>query len=129
MSFAFYLIDTYCTGVRDSLYKTRVDPEEVYYILETLSELDELEECSYEEAHNIIYGAVDFAEEIDIEPDDTFKLTKYMLEEDTEDIPLIEYEFGQDGKHFLMETDQYNASKYLPKLKKAYGNDFKYILG
>ena len=68
MSFAFYLIDnTYCTGVRDSLYKTRVDPEEVYYILETLSELDELEECSYEEAHNIIYGAVDFAEEIDIE--------------------------------------------------------------
>ena len=27
-----------------------------------------------------------------------------------------------------MATDQYNASKYLPKLKQAYGNDFKYIV-
>lgn len=41
-----------------------------------------------------------------------------MLEEDTEDIPLIEYEFGKDGKHFLVAIDSYIASKYLPKLKK-----------
>ena len=128
ISFACYLIDTYCTGVKDSLYKLRIEEEDFDDFLENLSEAYELEECSYEEAHNIIYGAVDFAEEIEITPDDSFKLTKYMLEEDTEDIPLIEYEFGKDGKHFLVATDQYNASKYLPKLKQAYGNDFKYIV-
>ena len=128
ISFACYLIDTYCTGVKDSLYKLRIEEEDFDDFLENLSEAYELEECSYEEAHNIIYGAVDFAEEIEITPDDSFKLTKYMLEEDTEDIPLIEYAFGKDGKHFLVATDQYNASKYLPKLKQAYGNDFKYIV-
>ena len=128
ISFACYLVDTYCTGVKDSLYKLRIEEEDFDDFLENLSEASELEECSYEEAHNIIYGAVDFAEEIEITPDDSFKLTKYMLEEDTEDIPLIEYEFGKDGKHFLVATDQYNASKYLPKLKQAYGNDFKYIV-
>ena len=128
ISFACYLIDTYCIGVKDSMYKLRTEKEEFDYILESLSKTNELEECSYEKAHNIVYGAVDFAEEIDIAPDDSFKLTKYMLEEDTEDVPLIEYEFGKDGKHFLVATDQYNASKYLPKLKQAYGNDFKYIV-
>ena len=128
ISFACYLIDTYCTGVKDSMYKLRTEKEEFDYILESLSKTNELEECSYEEAHNIVYGAVDFAEEIDIAPDNSFKLTKYILEEDTEDVPLIEYEFGKDGKHFLVATDQYNASKYLPKLKQAYGNDFKYIV-
>ena len=87
-------------------------------MLECLSKTNKLEECSYEEAHNIVYGAVDFAEEIDIAPDDSFKLTKYILEEDTEDVPLIEYEFGKDGKHFLVATDQYNASKSLPKLNR-----------
>ena len=128
ISFACYLVDTYCIGVKDSMYKLRTEKEEFDYMLESLSKTSELEECSYEEAHNIVYGAVDFAEEIDIAPDDSFKLTKYMLEEDTEDVPLIEYEFGKDGKHFLVATDQYNASKYLPKLKQAYGNDFKYIV-
>lgn len=128
ISFACYLVDTYCIGVKDSMYKLRTEKEEFDYILESLSKTNELEECSYEEAHNIVYGAVDFAEEIDIAPDDSFKLTKYMLEEDTEDVPLIEYEFGKDGRHFLVATDQYNASKYLPKLKQAYGNDFKYIV-
>ena len=127
ISFACYLVDTYCTGVKDSLYKLRIEEDDFNDFLEDLSEVSELEECSYEEAHNIIYGAVDFAEEIEITPDDNFRLTRYMLEEDTEDIPLIEYEFGKDGKHFLVATDSYNASKYLPKLKKAYGNDFRYL--
>lgn len=127
ISFACYLIDTYCTGIKDSLYKLRIEEEELDYFLENFCEVAELEECSYEEAHNIIYGAVEFAEEIEIAPDDSFRLTKYMLEEDTEDIPLIEYEFGKDGEHFLIATDSHNAGKYLPKLEKVYGNDFKYL--
>ena len=79
ISFACYLVDTYCTGVKDSLYKLRIEEEDFNDFLEKLSEVSELEECSYEEAHNIIYGAVDFAEEIEITPDDSFRLTRYML--------------------------------------------------
>ena len=51
-----------------------------------------------------------------------------MLEEYTDDIPLIEYEYGKDGKHFLVSSSKYDASKYLPKLRAKYGNDFKFVI-
>ncbi|QUB70860.1 hypothetical protein J4864_01140 [Prevotella multiformis] len=127
ISFAAYLIDTYCVGVKGSFYRLRVEEDEFEDFLDRASEGDGLIECSYEEAHNIVYGAVEFAGEADIEPDKSFALSRYMLEEDTEDVPLIEYRFGKDGRHFLVASSGFEASRYLPKLKKTYGTDFKYI--
>ncbi|MBD5275177.1 MAG: hypothetical protein HDS37_03625 [Bacteroides sp.] len=57
------------------------------------------EEISYAEAHNLIYGAIEFAEEADIEPYGDFNVAEYILEEDTDKLPLIEYDYGKDGKH------------------------------
>ena len=68
-----------------------------------------------------MYGAIAWAEEAGIEPDKSFAVTKYMLEEDTDNIPLIEYEFGRDGKHLLMANNNLEASRYLPLLKKNLG--------
>ena len=59
---------------------------------------------SYDEAHNCIYGAIAFAEEAGIEPDKSFKITQYMLDEDDDNIPLIEYKYGKDGKHTLLTS-------------------------
>ena len=58
-------------------------------------------ECSYEEAHNLVWGSIAYAEEAGIAPDKSFRLTQYILDEETDDVPLIEYEYGKDGKHFL----------------------------
>ena len=80
-----------------------------------------LRECSYEEAHNWVYGAIAWAEEAGIAPDKSFAITKYMLEEDTDDVPLIEYEFGYNGKHLLMANNNLELSKYLPLMKKNLG--------
>ena len=44
-----------------------------------------------------------------------------MLEEDTDEIPLIEYEYGRDGKHFLVANDNLEASRYLPLLDENLG--------
>ena len=119
ISFADYLIDTYCVGVKNSFYKLRIEEDEFEDFLNRASEEDNLIECSYEEAHNIVYGAVEFAGEADIDPDKSFALSRYMLEEDTEDVPLIEYEFGKGGKHFLVASSGFEASKYLLKLMKT----------
>ena len=99
ISLAFFLVDIWCVGVKDSFYKLRVDPEE----LEDLIDCHPLglRECSYEEAHNWIFGAVEFAEEAGIAPDKSFSLTRYMLEEDNDDIPLIEYDYGKNGRHTM----------------------------
>lgn len=118
ISVAMYLVDIFCLGVKDSFFRLRLEEDELE---EMLSHGPSLHECSYEEAHNWIYGAIAWAEEAGIKPDKSFLVTKYMLEEDTDDIPLIEYEFGRDGKHHLMANNNLEASRYLPLLKKNLG--------
>lgn len=125
VSLAMFLVDVYCLGVKDSFYRLRMDPEEFEDFVESIPRV---KECTYNEAHNWVYGSIAFAEEAGIEPDKSFNLTQYMLEEDTDDIPLIEYEFGKNGKHFLMCHTNLEASKYLPLLKKNLGDNFDFAI-
>ncbi len=118
VSVAVYLVDIYCIGVKDSFFRLRLEDDELE---EMLDSAPSIRECSYDEAHNWIYGAIAWAEEAGIEPDKSFAVTKYMLEEDTDDISLIEYEFGRDGKHLLVANNNLEASRYLPLLKKNLG--------
>lgn len=127
VSVGCYFVDTFCLGVKDSFYRLRMTPYEFSFFMKPL-EREGVEECSYEEAHNWIYGAIDFAEEGGIKPDKSFALTKYILEEDTDDVPLIEYEFGKDGQHFLAVDSELEASKYLPTLRKTLGDDFDFMI-
>ena len=56
-------------------------------------------------------------------------MTQYLLEEDTEEIPLIEYEYGKDGKHFLVANNPMELNTYAPILRDTLGNDlFMYSL-
>ena len=55
-------------------------------------------------------------------------LEREGVEEDTDDVPLIEYEFGKDGQHFLVVDSELEASKYLPTLRKTLGDDVEYMI-
>lgn len=122
----FYVVDTYCLGVKDSSFHFSIDKFKYQEILNGIK--PRMMRVSYEEVHNLVYGAVAFAEEGGIHPDESFKLTQYILEEDTEEVPLIEYDFGRDGKHFLCANDRIELSKYVPVLMKAVEDDFFYLL-
>ena len=127
VSLAVYLVDIWCVGVKDTFYRLRLEDYEFKELINTYRL--GLRECSYDEAHNWIYGAVAFAEEAGIEPDKSFKITQYMLEEDDDNIPLIEYKYGKDGKHTLVAHSGLEASRYLPLLEKNLGKgNFDYIL-
>lgn len=112
-----YMIDTFCVGLKDTYYYVRIDEEEYKKIIERVVETGATK-VAYEEAHNLIYGAIAFAEEVGIMPIKDFELTKYILEEDTEEIPLIEYNYGKDGKYYLVASNRLEASKYLPFLEE-----------
>lgn len=127
VSAAFYLVDIYCVGVKDSFYKLRMDEYEFECLIEGMS-MENIQECSYEEAHNWVYGAIAFAEEAGIEPDESFNLAQYMLKEDSDEVPLMEFEFGRDGKHFLVARSNLEASRYLPTMKKHLGDNFKVVI-
>lgn len=126
VTFGTYLVDKFCLGVKDTTYRFRMDAYDFEDYLDSMNGMTEISEISYEEAHNIIYGAVEFAREAGIEPHKNFSLTQYILEEDTEDVPLIEYEYGKDGKHYLFVDSQLEASKYLPTLRKNLGYNFEW---
>ena len=126
-SIAFFLVDMYCLGIKDSFYALRIDKEE-YEEQFVNGYLSGYKEISYNEAHNYIYGAIAFAEEAGIAPNRSFYLTKYFLEEDTDEIPLIEYEYGKNGQHFLVAHSNYEASIYLSTLKHYLGDNFDYVI-
>jgi tetratricopeptide (TPR) repeat protein len=95
-----YLVDLYCLGVKDAHYEFNIDPEDYDYV--KLHNGD-LEECEYVLAHNVIYGALEFADEYGFKPHKDFAVAQYILEEDNEDVPLMEIEFGLEGMPcFLM---------------------------
>ena len=81
----FYLVDMLCLGAKDSFYHLTLAEEEMDKFLDNGQVL---RECSYEEAHNWIYGAISWEEEAGIEPYKSFAITQYILEEVTDDIPL-----------------------------------------
>lgn len=123
-----FLVDTFCIGIKDTIYYTDFSEDELKELIKHYKSGPGIEEISYNEAHNIIYGAIEFAEEGGIHPVKDFAITKYILEEDTEDVPLIEYDFGKDGKHFLVIGSDRREMHYLNTLKKTLGEDVEYIM-
>lgn len=123
-----YLVDIGCLGVKDSDFCFNLLKFEYDDFIEEVKGDVPFAEISYSEAHNIIYGAVSYAEELGIEPHKSFELTEYLLDEDTDDFPLIEYEFGKNGKPYLVANDELEASRYLSILEDATGGDFEYMI-
>jgi hypothetical protein len=117
-----YLVDIFCLGVKDSMYKFNVSHNELDEFMENLNYVS----ISYNEAHNIVYGALAYAEDLGIAPHKDFSLTQYILEEDTDDIPLIEYEFGKNGKPFLVAHNMLELNKYRSTLERSTNGDFHF---
>ena len=90
-TFGFYSVDTFCCGVTRAHVFYSLGTTDYEQHIQKYTEQFSLEEIPYEEAHNIIFGAIAFAEEAGFAPCADFALARYVLEEDTEDIPLIEY--------------------------------------
>lgn len=127
-----YLVDLLCLGVKDTIF---VYNEEELSLKERVFEgqnndLD-FEKIDYMLAHNIIYAGHDFAMEFDIKPDARFATTKYILEEDTDDIELIDIEVGDENGNPMLVVQQ--AGQYadaLLKLKKNAGEgNYTYVVG
>ncbi|GAA4328748.1 hypothetical protein [Flaviaesturariibacter amylovorans] len=118
---AFYVVDLLCTGVKRTfeffnVEETEVVPKLPYYGTET-------EEIPYDLAHNIVYAGVEFAAEFGIAPHADFSLTRYILEPDTDAVPVIEIEVGdrEDGLPHLIEFRAGEFADALGKLRKNAG--------
>jgi len=95
-----YLVDLYCLGLKDASYQFNLSPDDYDYLKESCGDV---EACEYVLAHNIIYGAIEFAEDFGFHPHNDFAVAKYILEEDDENVELIDIEFGFEGQPFYVQ--------------------------
>ena len=84
-----YLVDLLCLGVKDSTYIFN-EPENKALNFLYSDPNHPFIEIEYHLAHNIIFAGLEFAEELGLKPCKEFGVSQYILEEDTDDIPLIE---------------------------------------
>lgn len=125
----FYLVDTFCRGIKDTFFRFNIEDYEYQELKEGITvQMTSAVNVSYNEIHNLIYGAIAYAEEFGLESHPDFKITQYLLEEDTDDIPLIEYEFGKDGKPLFLARSSFEAGYYKPILQKYAGDDFGMVI-
>lgn len=108
VTFAGYLTDLLGLGVKDAMYNYNLPLSEFEELLDSAGE--NMVECEYVLAHNLIYGAVEFALDYDVIPHKDWEIARYVLEEDTEDIPLMELEFGVNGvpAFILAENEEFS---------------------
>lgn len=125
LTFGIYLVDVYCLGVKDSFYSFNQSVEEYEDLISNLSQEMEIITVDYTLAHNIVFAAIEYAAELGFKPCKEFnQTTKFILEEDTEDVEPIEIECGHNGKPMFVKTDaitDLQADGIIQQLEKAVG--------
>lgn len=125
-----FLVDKFCLGVKDAMWNHSLFEDEVDEYIDRLETgLGPAKEISYDEAHCIIWGSIDFARLGGIGPHPDFGIAQFLLE--PRDTPVEEYpvEFGHEGKHLLIEGPSHREKQYIPTLRKNLGDDgFHYFL-
>jgi hypothetical protein len=98
-TFGIYLVDLLALGTKDTFFNFS---QPIQIVDDILSRANFIQ-IEYNLAHNIIYGGNEFAEEHGFKIHKAFNsVTKYILEPDDDNIPLIEVEFGKDGKPLVI---------------------------
>lgn len=127
----FYLVDVFCLGVKESQYVFNIPKGEYKELIRHTEDMDAIS-ISYALAHNIIYAALEYAEKFGFKPHKDFtSITRFMLDEDTDDVELIEIECGREGKPFLIydkEVDEQKTNSIIKQLGKTAGvGNFSYL--
>lgn len=117
-----YLTDIFCLGLKNTLYFFNETPDDYEEELkDTFFSGQSYEPCDYVLAHNIIYGAIAYAQELGFGPNKDFAMSRFILEEDDESIELMELEFGKDGQPCYIIGPYDNVGLTIGKLKAAVG--------
>ena len=117
-----FLVDLKLRGVKDCLYNFNESPLKTEELIKKYPEM--YEECDYNLVHNIIHAGLEFAEDYGFEPHKDFKTAQYILEEDTDDIPLMEVPLGDDGVPVLEIHPGESGQREINLLKKTAGDNF-----
>src|SRR5204863_3420959 len=131
--FGVYLIDTYCLGLKNTFANAGLSRSR--YINELHNRIfraGKPVECSIELAHQMIYQAIEYAEQFGFEPQKDFTLSQYLLAPRGELEEPYNLTFGKDGKPLFIAGPYDNVARILRQLDKTAGPgnyDYVAVLG
>jgi hypothetical protein len=124
-----YLIDLYCLGLKDTLFKFGYDQISYSDFMDSFSANQKMIDCNLTFAHNLIYGAIDFALDLGLSPHKDFKITEHLLDSNLIDDGIDEIEFGKDGKPLYIAGPYDNINRIVSTLDKNVGaGNYHYIM-
>jgi hypothetical protein len=126
--YGVFLVDLYCLGVKNALWKIDISLKQFHRNLPRLCS-DMPEPCEISLAHELIYGSIDYAWQYGFEPHLDFGKASLIL-----DLPEAhprgnKVEFGKDGKPFFVAGPYDNARTIVNQLMRTAGEGkFDYML-
>ncbi len=125
MIIGFYMVDSWCLGLKDTFYRHDIDSEEFEEMMSSFEQQfahgeEELIDCDPQLAFNLIYGAIEYAEDLGFAPPQDFAITEYILD-DIDEIEYMDIEFGKDGKPFYSSGPNDNVGRVLKTLNDKVG--------
>ncbi|NOZ46375.1 MAG: hypothetical protein GXO79_06295 [Chlorobi bacterium] len=127
--YAIFLIDIYCLGVKNAMFNFNQNSIKYEDLKSKLFSSEDFVLYDIVETHNIIYGAIDYAEELGFKPHKDFNIAEYILNSDLIDDGIDEIEFGHNGKPLFVAGPDDNVNRIINTLKRTVGEgNFYYII-
>lgn len=132
--FGVYLVDYYCLGIKNAFTRTDYSFSKFERELPILCN-SEPEPCSVEFAHEMVYGALEYADKLGFQPHpDFYQLGANLVLDPPEAHPRVDHiAFGHDGKPFYVSgpnDTEAMTSFVIRTLKRTCGEgNFDYLVG
>ena len=126
-----YLIDLFCLGVKNTVFRFAMTNQEFSEFIEMVEnqERRELNEISSSMACNLVFGALDYAEQLGFRPEKDFIITKYILDENLVNEDIENLVFGQNGKPAFIQGPYDSVKTILTTLNKNVGEgNYEFVM-
>lgn len=124
-----YVLDTFCLGLKNTLYMHNMaDYEYESHKRSTEKQTGfRWEKIEPNFCFNLIYGAIEYAEDLGFKPNKDFDVTEYILD-DVEKIEFEEIEFGRDGMPYYFAGPYDDVKKVINILNRSVGEgNYHYV--
>jgi hypothetical protein len=129
--FGNYLVDYFCLGLKNTFFNVDITPGEFRNSMlpRMFADAGQPMEISPALAHEIIYGAIEYADRYGFKPQRDFRNSQYVLDLPGEHPRSGKVEFGKDGKPLYISGPYDNADRIIHQLMRTAGEgNFDYVV-
>lgn len=120
-SFASFVVDRFCLGIKDAMANCNYSKIQIDDLLARMSPFGVLKEVPAAYFHNLVYGALDYAEDLGFSPNESFDIAEHLLDPDLADEGIDDIEFGYNGKPLYIQGPFDDANRIIKTLNSTVG--------